>query len=68
MKADTKRRAKQIVNAIAFINLVDVAKVRDVENVNISEMDNHGCPFELILNNGTSVILQVSIPYYDLEQ
>lgn len=60
MRADTKRRIKQIVNAIAFINLVDVAEVKSVEEIyGVTEMENHGCPFQLVLNNGRSVVLQV---------
>ncbi|CAB4381650.1 unnamed protein product [Rhizophagus irregularis] len=59
MRADTKRRIKQIVNAIAFINLVDVAEVKSVEEIyGVTEMENHGCPFQLVLNNGRSVVLQ----------
>lgn len=68
MKADTKRRLKQIINATAFINLVDVAEVKNIENSysshKISEIENHGCPFELVLNNGRSVILQVRHPFF----
>jgi len=61
MKADTKRRIKQIINAIAFINLVDVTEVKSVgeKDYEITELENHGCPFQLVLNNGGIVVLQV---------
>ena len=71
MKADTKRRLKQIVNAIAFINLVDVVEVKDVDlGHDIIELENYGCPFALTLNNGRSVTLQVRHPLFkkDSEQ
>jgi hypothetical protein len=60
MKADIKRRIKQIINAKAFINLIDVAEVKsDEESYGVTEMENHGCPFQLVLNNGRIIVLQV---------
>jgi len=60
MKADTKRRIKQIINAVGFINLVDVAEAKsDEESYGVTELENHGCPFQLVLNNGRIIVLQV---------
>ncbi|GBB85275.1 hypothetical protein RclHR1_11830006 [Rhizophagus clarus] len=58
MKADIKRRIKQIKNAVAFINLLEVEEVKSEEAYGVTEMENHGCPFQLVLNNGMVVVLQ----------
>ncbi|RIA85001.1 Pleckstrin homology domain-containing protein [Glomus cerebriforme] len=59
MKADMKRRIKQIINASAFINLIDVVEVKSVvKRYGITELENHGCPFEIVLNNGRTIVLQ----------
>ncbi|CAG8520002.1 7697_t:CDS:2 [Funneliformis mosseae] len=60
MKADAKRRVKQIKNAIGFINLADVVEVKfaDKGHLGIIEVENHERYFDLVLNNGTVITLQ----------
>ncbi|CAG8573882.1 14357_t:CDS:2, partial [Dentiscutata heterogama] len=73
IKADNKRRVKQIINAYGFINLIDVKEVRslmdddnenDCENDHIEdqsqerELEKKGCPFEVVMINGMTIVLE----------
>ncbi|CAG8631791.1 11973_t:CDS:2, partial [Cetraspora pellucida] len=72
IKADIKRRAKQILNAYGFINLIDIAEVKPLINDNEDTCENEnledkskerksegkGCPFELVMSNGMTIILE----------
>ncbi|CAG8666706.1 18693_t:CDS:2, partial [Racocetra fulgida] len=73
IKADVKRRVKQILNAYGFINLIDAIEVRPLINDNnedTCENDNlgdkskerkyegKGCPFELVMSNGMTIVLE----------
>ncbi|CAG8616465.1 28246_t:CDS:2, partial [Racocetra persica] len=73
IKADVKRRVKQIFNAYGFINLVDVKEVRPLindnnedtcENENVGDKskerkyEGKGCPFELVMLNGMTIVLE----------
>ncbi|CAG8553080.1 7854_t:CDS:2 [Cetraspora pellucida] len=73
IKADIKRRAKQILNAYGFINLIDIVEVKPLindnnegtcENENFEDIskehksEGKGCPFELVMSNGMTIILE----------
>ncbi|CAG8606842.1 497_t:CDS:2 [Acaulospora morrowiae] len=70
MKADLKRRYKQVVSAIGFINLIEVVEVRPHRNDNNGdhkyaegegrerETQGKGSPFELVMKNNKIIVLQ----------
>ncbi|RIB14956.1 Pleckstrin homology domain-containing protein [Gigaspora rosea] len=73
LKANSKRRIKQIINAYGFINLIDVKEVRPLTDDNGEDAcendhaedqskelksEGKGCPFELVMMNGMSIVLE----------
>ncbi|RIA97755.1 Pleckstrin homology domain-containing protein [Glomus cerebriforme] len=72
MKSDMKRRIKQLLCAIGFIDLIEIVEIKclkndgtieeNLEEENLEEEeqvnDGEGCPFQLLLKNGGIVTLK----------
>jgi len=63
MNSDMKRKAKQILCAKGFIDLVDVVEIKslddDLEKDENEVNDEGGCPFQLIMKNNKVISLKV---------